>query len=290
MNVNERSLPRVDSDLLRTFLAVAECGNLTRAADGLGRTQSAISVQIRKLEGLLAVRLFQRKARGMVLTEQGEALLPAACAAIQGLDQVAALFLEPLLGRVRIGVPDEHGRGLLERILARFHAQHPGVEIAVRCVNSVAFPACIERDELDLAVYACRPGAVIGTPVRTERSVWAAAKDWRAQEGKPVPLALFDRACWWREVAVAALEDHGAPYRIAVTSESTSGVVAAIHSRLAVGMLARSAVSDTMRVLGARDGFPALPKTVLSLLRNPRSTGESVDAMASAVRAGYRAL
>jgi len=120
MKQNERS--RIDSDLLQTFLIVAEARNITRAADRLGRTQSAISVQIHKLEDVLSAKLFHREARGMTLTEAGEALLPAARRALCEIDRIGDLFAKPLLGRVRVGIPEDYGTSVLEKVLALLQA------------------------------------------------------------------------------------------------------------------------------------------------------------------------
>ena len=150
MNEIER-LP-VDGEGLRSFLAVAQAGNLTQAAADLGRTQSAVSVQIRKLEERLAVSLFARQARGMALTEAGERLLPAARRALAELGRIGALFSEPLSGRIRVGFPDDYGVPILERVLAAFAARHPAVEVSVHCGFSVGFPEAIRRKELDLAL------------------------------------------------------------------------------------------------------------------------------------------
>ena len=100
---------QLDPDWLRTFLAVAEKRNVTRAADALGRTQSAVSVQLRKLESALSTKLFQRQARGMALTEAGHALVPAARRALDELDRIGDLFSAPLSGRLRVGIPDDYG-------------------------------------------------------------------------------------------------------------------------------------------------------------------------------------
>lgn len=289
MKKNERIVSGLDSDLLRTFLAVAECRNLTIAAESLGRTQSAISVQVKKLERDLGVRLFDRRARGMHPTPEGEALQPAARSAVDGIDRIAGMFRQPLSGKVRVGIPDEMGHGFLETVLGRFSGQHPGVEIEIRCVNSTAFPDLIHRNKLDLAVHANRPGQTEGDVLYTETCVWAAAKSWKSAGDLPVPLALFDRACWWRDVAVAAMENAGIPYRVAVTSESTAGVLAALRAGLAVGMLERQQVTDDLRVLGSKDGFPGLPKSALCLLRRPDADGATIDAMDSAIRSGLPA-
>lgn len=278
---------RFDSELLRSFLAVADRENLTEAAHGLGRTQSAVSVQIRKLEQALDARLFERRARGMVLTAAGETLLPAARAAVGELDDIAELFKDRLRGRVRVGLPDEIAHGTLERILARFAARHPAVEIEVQCSNSVGFPDRVRRGELDIAVYAHRPGQGEGIALARERCVWASSRDWRRSAGETLPLALFDRACWWREAALDALRAAGIPHRVVVTSESTAGVLAAINAGLAVGMVTQDRLDGRMRELAPAEGLPALPDSSLSLL--VRDAGDaSVEAMAAAIGDGFR--
>ena len=280
-------MKQLESDLLRSFVAVAESRNLTQAAAGLGRTQSAISVQIKKLEMRLACKLFERKASGMVLTEEGRTLLEPARAVVGELDRMAGLFFTPLQGCVRVGIPADYGRALLEGILSQFHRQHPDVEIEVRCENSVAFPDRIDEGALDLAVHAHKAGEVFGTPLRREDSVWVAAQTWVHRPDAPLPLAVFDRACWWRDAALDALRKHQHPFRIVVTSESTAGVVAAISAGLAIGMLSRGVVGEGVRILGERDGLPALPKTTLSLLARPKQQDACVTAMATAIRKGF---
>jgi DNA-binding transcriptional LysR family regulator len=149
MNINERS--PIDGDLLRTFLTIAEAGNVTRAAARLGRTQSAISVQLRKLEGVLSVRLFDRQARGMTLTEDGELLVPAAADALNALERIGGLFSAPLVGRLRVGIPDDYGVAALERVLAGCAARHPAVEVSVRCGFSAGVPGAGRRCEVAVA-------------------------------------------------------------------------------------------------------------------------------------------
>ena len=288
MNEIERSKTLPDSDLLRSFLTVAEHGNLTKAADRLGRTQSAVSVQIKRLETVLAARLFERQARGMVLTDAGERLLPAASRVMADLERVGAMFAKPLAGRVRIGIPDDYGTTILQDILNRFARSHPQVEVTVRCGFSVRFPAELKRNRLDLAVYAPDDTDDAGEPVFQERAVWAAGKAWSGSRDEPVPLALFDRDCWWRTAVLEALDKASRPYRIAFSSESVWGVKAAIAGGLAVGMLAESTLEPGMRVLGKRQGFPNLPPSRLVLGKAPKAGGDATDAMAVAIRDGFR--
>ena len=280
MKQNERS--RLDSDLLQTFLIVAEARNITRAADRLGRTQSAISVQIQKLEDVLSAKLFRREARGMTLTEAGEALLPAARRALCEIERIGDLFAKPLLGRVRVGIPEDYGTSVLEKVLAAFAARHPGVEVAVRCGFSGRFPDAVERGELDLAVHAADPNDRVGKLLLTEQTRWVAHPGLKLDPTEPAPLALFDRDCWWRDSAIAALERIGRPYRIAYTSESISGVKAAISAGLAVGVLAESTLEGSMRILKESDRFPILPPSAL-ILRRREAVTEASLAMEAAI-------
>lgn len=287
MNSDDVSSSGIDSDLLRTFVAVANHGNVTRAARALARTQSAISVQVRRLEDTLGTRLFERQARGVALTWEGERLLAAARPLLADLRRLQELFGESLSGRVRVGVPDDYGSGVLESILARFNEQHPNVEVSVRCGFSLGFPRAVDTGELDIAVYARAPDDPQQEEIFSEPTVWAARADWSTPSREPVLLALFDRDCWWRDCAVEALQRSGRSWRVAFSSESVAGVKAAVSAGLAVGVLARSTLAPGMRVLTPSEGFPALPESTLVLLRNPDTAAAVIDAMADAIRQGF---
>lgn len=147
---NESSL---DSDLLRMFLVVADTGNLTRAASDVGRTQSAISLQLKRLEESVGQPLFDRGPRGVALTESGRQLLPYA-RRIVGLmnETTAAMRRKPLDGVVRIGIPEEYGDTVLPRALAAFAESHPSVDVTVLCGYTSQQMEALENDQLDLAV------------------------------------------------------------------------------------------------------------------------------------------
>ncbi|MCZ6709879.1 MAG: LysR substrate-binding domain-containing protein [Gammaproteobacteria bacterium] len=281
------SIP-LDSDLLRTFLAVARHRNVTHAAEAVHRTQSAVSVQIKRLEERLGTRLFRREARGVSLTDAGERLQRAADRIVRDLDQTASEFKrDPIGGTVRVGIPDDYGSDVLAGILREFAARHPLVEVSVRCEFGTKFHTAIERDDLDLAICTDECSPIGASTFFEEQTVWVCARGLHISEDQPVPLALFDRTCWWRDVAINALQQTGRAYRIAYSSESVSGVKAALSAGLAVGVLARSTIDPSMRVLGNQDGFPDLPKTGLSLFENAQAPSAAVSAMADAIRRGF---
>ena len=280
----------LDSDLLRTFLAVARHGNVTRGAEALHRTQSAVSIQIKRLEENLAVRLFRREARGVSLTEAGERLRLAAERIVSELDQTARTFrADPIGGLVRVGIPDEYGSDVLPAVLAEFAARYPAVEVSVRCGFSVDFPDAVARGELDLAVCADASGPGLSGELIRDPMVWVASRDYQCRVEDPVPLALFDRSCWWRDLAIESLEDAGQAYRIVFSSESVAGIKAAISTGLAVGVLARSTVESSLHILDERHDFPRLPNSALRLLRGADGSA-AIAAMASAIENGFARL
>ncbi len=289
MHTNEHSVPRLDTVALRTFLAIADTGSVTRAAKALHRTQSAISVQIRQLEDALGSRLFTREPRGMALTTQGERLLASAGPIVAALDQAAAdLVRDPVRGKVRVGIPDDYGGGLLTSVLAGFAQRHPLVEVEIVCGFSTRFPEALKRGELDLAIHAGERGDWRGEVLREEQTVWVDLPGSVASTIRPLPVALFDRACWWRDEAIRALSSAGIDYRIAYSSESVAGVKAAINAGLAVGVLANSTVDPTMRILSAAEGLPVLPSSSLVMTRRVEAKQPAVDAMAEAIRHATR--
>lgn len=292
MNENDISSSALDSDLLRSFIAVARHGSVTHAARSLHRTQSAVSVQIKQLETRLHSSLFAREARGVSLTAAGERLLQSAEPIVRQLDQVAADFARaPVSGSVRVGIPDEYGASVLPDLLAAFAQRHPQVQVSVRCGFSVEFDQLVKKQQLDLAVTTSdhAAGAENASVLMEEETLWVCRKGFSFTAEQPVPLALFERSCWWRDVAIAGLKSIERPFRIAYSSDSVAGVKAAISSGLAVGMLARSSVDSGMQILKPRDGFPALPVSYLLLLRGVGSTSPAVDAMSDAIATAFDA-
>ena len=157
----------------------------------------------------------------------------------------------------------------------------------MRCEFGTDLRSAVENGDLDLAVWTQESTRVDTPTFFEEQTVWACAQGFHIDRDQPVPLALFDRSCWWRDMAIDALEHAGRAYRIAYSSESVSGVKAAISAGLAVGVLSRSTVDNSMRVIRDKDGFPDLPRTGLSLLQHSKSPSVPVSAMADAIRRGF---
>lgn len=274
----------LDSDLLRTFRAVAASGSVTDGAKRVLRSQSAVSLQIKRLEAILGRRVFERRGRGVTLTAYGATLLPIADRVVGLLDEaVAEARAGDLLGTLRLGVPEEVGESALSTVVARLVREHPRVDLAVRCGLSSGFPGAIATGDLDAAVCDVEKGEVDWPVLATVERVWVAASAQRLEEYDPLPVALFDRECAWRDLAVEALERDGRPYRVVYTSESVAGVRAAVRSGLAValmGTLEGEAMGGVERIRG----LPAVPPSHLVLMHRPGLDPEIASAVETAMR------
>jgi DNA-binding transcriptional LysR family regulator len=271
----------LDLDQLRTFVAIADSGSFTRAADLVFKTQSAVSMQMRRLEERLGRPIFERDGRASRLTEDGERLLGYARRMIRLSDETVAAFDETeLSGSVRLGTPDDYADRFLPEILARFARSNPRVEVSVVCEQSSDLIHKARTGDLDLAIVTyCGEGAV--EVLRSEPVLWVAANQYCAADEEILPLALFKPPCMWRNTAVSALTEAGRKYRVLYQSANSTAIAAAVLAGLAVTVLAESALRPGMRVLGEAEGFPRLPNCEIGLVRSwSRPTSAIVDKLA----------
>jgi DNA-binding transcriptional LysR family regulator len=279
----------LDSDLLRAFVAVAETGNVTRAADRMGRTQSAVSMQIKKLEDMIGDAVFRRGSRGVWLTRKGEDLIGNARRIVSLLDETAAsLRTAPLDGPVRIGIPEEYGVPVLAKALAAFSKQHPRVEITVRFATSHNQIAALNAGDLDLAVVFEWQDFSNGEILMVDPSVWVTSVSTQRHEERPLPIAIYQNSDWCRDFALKSLERRGIEHRVAYLSDTSGGMRLAATSGLAVAPIARSNIPTGCRELTAADGFAPIDAACVVLRRNPGATGAAIDGMAAAIREAFR--
>lgn len=280
--------PTLDSDLLRTFVAVAETGNFTKAAEQAGRTQSAVSMQMKKLEGMVGDSLFERGSRGVALTRRGGELIGNARRIVSLLDETAAsLAAAPLGGPVRIGIPEEYGHAILSRALGAFSKRHPKVEVTVRYAHSGAQTAAVAAGELDLAVVFEWQDLAGGEVLMHDPTVWVTSETHHRHEERPVPIALYSRDGWCRDFAIKSLEQRGLAYRVAYTSDTNGGLKLAVTSGLAIAPISRSNIPAGCRELTVADGFGDIDSSNVVLHRNPAAAGEAIDSMENAIREAF---
>ncbi|MEH6528173.1 MAG: LysR substrate-binding domain-containing protein [Sneathiella sp.] len=281
-------MDHLDSNLLRTFLAVAQAGSVTDGAATIHRSQSATSLQLKRLEAIVGHAVFERHGRGVVLSKTGRQLLPIARDVTARLDATLRdISRDTVKGKLRLGIPDDHGRSKLAQIIAAFARQHPQVELDVTCAMSSGFPEALEKGKLDLAVFE------VENPTSREELLFEDPTCWVSSVGRefainePLPVALFDHACWWRDAAIQSLEARKKPFRVIYSSQSVSGVMAAVEAGIGVGLLGRTALKSTLSITSADFGFGQTPTSKLVLAENGSQTHAPLEAMKTAIRSAF---
>lgn len=277
------------TELLRTFIAIADTGNFSQAAEQVHRTQSAVSMQIKRLEDLIGKPLFKRDSRHSRLTVDGLTLLNYARRILKLNEEAVSLLQRPeLSGWVRIGLPDDYATRFLPEILAGFSRSHPRVQVEVTCEPSHQLKQRMKKGELDLAMTTSSSSEEENTLLlRRDPMVWATSEQHLQHEETPLPLALFPDECYCRNWAIKSLEDAGIDYRIAYTSPSIMGLQAAVIAGLAVTVISQSIIPPGMRQLAAEEGFPPLQAASFLLHRNPQSSNCVVDSLAEHIAKAF---
>ncbi len=274
----------LDTDQLVTFVAISDSGSHAKAALRVNKSQSAISMQMRRLEETVGKPLFRRVGRNNQLTPEGEQLLGYAQRIITLNERAMASLARPELeGRIRIGAPDDYAEQFLPVVLSRFSQTNPRVEVEVVCEISGGLARRIAADRLDLAIVNkdSLQGDEKGQLFRVEPLHWVTSMQHRTHEETVLPLAVVPKDCTWRKAAENALDAIGRPYRIAYMSASTLGMNIAVQSGLAVGVMPKSAIcSGDLRILHEDDGFPPLPQAEISLLHGKKIKYPHIKAMA----------
>jgi DNA-binding transcriptional LysR family regulator len=283
----------LDPDLLRAFVFIAEDGSFSRAAERVGRTQSAVSMQVQRLEAALGKRLFQRARGGHVaLTAHGAQLLDRARELLRLNDAIWTSFHTPQVqGRVRLGTPDDYALRYLPPVLKSFADTHPAIEVEVDCLPSVDLIPKLRDGELDLTLLS-EGEETAGLPcVQLWRGPlrWITSDRYAPHRLDPLPLALSRTSCSWGRAAVQALEEAGRPYRVAYTAASQIGSHAPVMAGLAVTVSTISWVPDGLRVVRRDEGLPDLPDFSILLAKGRDANQPVTDVLASHIMDTFRA-
>lgn len=281
------SYPSIDTELLRTFVAIADHGGFTRAADAVNRTQSAVSMQMKRLEeDVLQRTVFERDGRQVRLTPEGQVLLGYARRILKLHGEVLNTLREPhMIGAVRIGTPDDYVMRFLPGILSRFAQSFPLVQVEVHCEPSYQL---LQRQDLDLTIVTREPGKEIGQLLRQEHMVWAQAQGFDLHAQEQLPLAMFNGDCFCRNWACNALDTLGREYRLAYTSPSLSALMAVVSAGLAITAQLQSLIPPEMRIIGAAEGMPAMPSASIVLVRNSQRQTQVTETLAEHIIEGFR--
>jgi DNA-binding transcriptional LysR family regulator len=258
----------LDTDILRTLVTAQQLGGFNRAAQRIGRSQSAVSQQIRKLEDQLGEALFRKQGRGLALTEAGDVVLTYARRILDLNDEaVAAVRGIAVDGSVRFGLPTDFAETWLPTTLGRFKRAHPSVRIEVNADRRAILIDRLDKGQLDLVLLFHDGRRSDGQTIATLPMAWIGPGQeklsWAPNE--PLPLAVFNPPCFFRETAIAALDRVGIAWHIAFTSPSLHGLWAAVDAGLGVTVRTAAGLPSQLLVLPKGFGLPPLASTELSL-------------------------
>lgn len=257
--------PPLDPDLLRAFLSVAEHRSFTRAAVALNRTQSAVSVQIRRLEQRLGTKLFQRTSTGVALTAAGDELRVYARRLLDlNAEAVDALSARRRDAVVRLGVMDDYGTIVIPPLLADFARSHPDIRVEIETGLTATMPARL-GEAYDLVIAMHPEGRGDGELLRREQAVWAAAESYPADAHHTLPVALYPPGCLFRQWAAEALDTAGRPWRLAFVSRTLAAVEAIAAQGLAITVVKAGTLPSCLRIPAG--GLPPLPAADIRLHR-----------------------
>lgn len=274
--------PDLEIDLLRAFVAVAETGSFTAAAAVVGRSQSAVSQKVLRLEEILDRRVFERTSRSLSLTRDGEHLLVAARRMLEFNDSVMRGLREPpAVGTLRLGISEDFVPGQLPKLLARFSRLYPGVHLDLMTGLSCELLAAYDDDRID-AVIAKKDGtAQRGRVIWREPLVWLASADYQLDFSKPARLVMLRPPCTYRELMIASLDSVRREWTAACTASSLMGVQAAVAGGLGVTILGRSFVQENMQILHAPEHWPPLPMTEITVIGEESNSADLVQPLVS---------
>jgi len=267
-------------DWLKCFVAVVDAGSLSGAAPEVHRSQSAVSMQLKKLEDALGCQLLLRGPRQHQLTPEGQLLLGYARRMLDlHAETQAAFHGEELTGRIRLGVPDDYAAKYLTPVLKRFAPHFGAVEIELNCEQSTSLIPRIERGDLDLALVS-RENPRQGTLLFHEPMVWIGSTQFQVWRRDPLPIAVYESASLAKRSAINSLALQGRRYKVVYNSSSLAGQIAAVDSGLAVAVLTQCSAPAHLEILGSEHGLGPLEPMEVSVYRSRASQGSAaVDSL-----------
>lgn len=266
----------LDLDLIRCFVAVAECGGFTAAGKRLHLTQSAVSLKIQRLEALLNRRIFTRTSRSLELTTEGELLWSYAGRLLALSEEMLERVTAPVVtGALNLGVAEYFVPHLLPNLLSRYAKAHPDVLLNVEVGLSRHLFHELEEGRLDLIIASSgneqsgngKDQSLHRRTLLHEPFVWVKSESLELpKDGEPLPLALLPLPCRYRLLSIDALERVGRPWRLVYSSASLASILASVRAGLAITAVSRSTVLPGMVILTEEEGFPALPDIEVAII------------------------
>lgn len=269
-----------DMDALRAMVVGVDQGSFARAAVELGRSQSAVSMQLKKLEQLSGVQLFVRKGRGLIPTEAGEAFVQYARRIIALNDEAARVINANVAAEtVRLGLPQDFYDDVMPVTVNAFSKSSPNIQIAVRAGNNHILHDEIEAGRLDAAIaFFPKNSSPKGELLCEIPLHWLAHKDYaRSVRDQDLPLVLFNHPCLFRQLAIASLDRTSRPWRAVLTTPSLAAVWSALRSNFGIGVRIAHALPEDIAVVRNELNLPKLPPVELRLLKSSSASPAAMN-------------
>ena len=278
-------MKNLPTELLRAFVTVIELGGFTQAADWLGRSQPAVSLQIKRLEQLLEQTLLIRNGQQLELSQAGQLLFRYAKQILAINDEAVAQFSKTAVsGKIHFGIPSEFATTLLPKIVGRFAQAYPNVTLEVTCALSKQLLSEPHRYDLILALHD-DPTTAGDNLVKEDDLVWVTGTDHDAHQQLPLPLIVAPEGCIYRKRGAERLQDNHWDWRIVYTIPDLTGIQAAINEGLGVTVLAKSTVPENLRILKPSEKLPKLGKVGISLIHQNNESSEAIARLMEFVKA-----
>ncbi|MEH6356539.1 MAG: LysR substrate-binding domain-containing protein [Marinobacter sp.] len=275
----------LDLNMLHTLVAIADAGSVTAAAERLAYTQSAVSMQLRRLEASLDVALHEPAGRKIRLTAEGQKLVGYARKMLAlNSEAVDDVQRRQVSGELSLGIPEDYAF-LLTSVLSHFSQRYPAIQLQVICRSSVDLVKQVQEGSLDMAVVTRQVRSPGGEVIRREPLVWAVGATTQPSLADPIPLALYSPgADVFRDVAEESLAAAGRSWRMAYSSQSMTGLLPVVVAGLAVVVVTRNMLTDQLRVIDERSGMPALQSVEIALHRSSGRPSEPARQLADLIR------
>jgi len=255
-----RKFTNLQTDLLRTFVTVVDLRNYTETGGILGRTQPAISLQIKRLEEIVGAKLLRHEGKQVELTPDGQTLLGYAREMLRLNDRaVANLQQAAFLGTLRIGLPVDYSIDFFQSVIARFSRANPAVLLDIRCNRSRELLAALHVDDLDMTIAITDEMPAPHVSIYwSERPVWVCARDHKIDPDRPLKVIAHPDGCFYRKRMIDALNAEGRDWRVSFESLGVSALQKAVLDGMGVTALTKKTLLPGMRALTPNDGFPQL--------------------------------
>ncbi len=279
----------LDPDFLRSFIAICDAGSYGAAATQVNKTQSTISAQMKRLEDMLGVALFEKAGRRNALTAEGVRLLDYARPMVRLNDETVLAFRPPeVSGAIRIGTSDDYAQAFLPPILARFARTYPGIEVEVVTGDAVELRRRERTEHFDaLLLSNCDPGLDVEM-LRSDPLHWVGSERHCRHLDERVPLALWSDGCSWRGQALAALAAGGRDWRLAYTTSNAPLLIATVRDGLGITVAPRWYLTPGLKILDDMDARYPLGEASIVIKKHPEANTPPLMAFLDYLKAHFR--